>query len=419
MNIFSWLPDKKFIKQSFVLSSATVLAQVVSFIGSLILFRIYTPAEYGKFGIFVTVSSLVSLVGTGQLQHAVFISGNKKETEQIISVMMLLSLVVSIVVALLLAIFYGRWEGLGVGAILLLPLSILAGGYFFFLSALAASTRSFDLLSYQKIFSAIIGPVISIAIGIWYQDAIGLVAGFLISQVVSVVIFYNKLNKLFRFNFFICTKDLVYIFTRFKKFPLFTLPSELVNALVNQLPLILLGRYYSLEAVGHYKMAVTILNLPIGAIAIPVSTVFKQQAAAALAAFRTCREIYLKTTRILILSGSLPYLVLGLFGSGLLPLIFGPDWQPAGKMVQILAGLYFARFVVSPLTSVTQLTGHQQFALGFNIFLLILTFILFYGGHQTGASYRQLLSAYAMVYGSLYLFTYAMCLRFCSHAGQD
>ena len=418
MKILSWLPDKKFIKQSFVLSSATLLAQVVSFLGSLILFRLYAPAEYGKFGIFVTVSSLVSLVGTGQLQHAVFISENKKQTEQLLSVMMLLSLVISIVFALLLVIFYRQLEGLGTWVILFLPLSILAGGYFFFLSALAVSTKTFDLLSYQKIYSAIISLVISIAIGIWYKDALGLVVGFLISQLVSVLIFYYKLKKLFRFEFLINTKDLVQIFTRFKNFPLFTLPSELVNTLVNQLPLILLGRYYSLDAVGHYKMAVTILNLPIGALAVPVSTVFKQQAAAALAAFSTCREIYLKTTRMLLLSGSLPFLVLGLFGSSLLPLIFGADWQPAGKMVQILVGLYFARFVVSPLTSVTQLTGHQQFALWFNVVLLILTLVLFYGGHQMGVSYLQLLSVYALLYGSLYIFTYTMCLKFCSHAEQ-
>ena len=333
--------------------------------------------------------------------------------------MMLLCLVVSVFTALLLTVFYGQWKGFGFGVVYLLPLSIFSGGYFFFLTALATSTRAFDLLSYQKIYGAIIGPLISIVIGIWYQSAIGLVSGFLISQIISVLVFYNKLNKSFRFSFYIPKNEVLYILSRFKKFPLFTLPSELVNALVNQLPLILLGRYYSLEAVGHYKMATTILNLPIGAFANPVSTVFKQQAAAALSTLKTCREIYIKTTSMLVLMGVLPYLALGFLGSWLLPLIFGQEWIPAGAMVQILAGLYFARFVVSPLTSVTQLTGHQQFALWFNVFLLILTFGVFYGGYQTGASYGQLLSVYALLYGSLYLFTYMMCLRFCSHAGQD
>jgi O-antigen/teichoic acid export membrane protein len=122
---------------------------------------------------------------------------------------------------------------------------------------------------------------------------------------------------------------------------------------------------------------------------------------------------------MLIAAGILPYLGLGLLGTWLVTLIFGQEWMPAGVMVQILAGLYFARFVVSPLTSVTQLTGHQPFALWFNVFLLIVTFGVFYGGYQTGSSYSQLLGAYALVYGGLYVFTYLMCLRFCSDAGQN
>jgi len=418
MNILSHLPDRKFLKQSLTLSSATLFSQVFSFIASLVLFRIYTPVEYGKFGIFITVSSLLSLIGTGQLQHAVFISESRKETEQLISLMILSCLLTSALAGLILYILYGQVGWISFNAIYLLPLSILSGGFFFFMSALSITLKEFDLLSSQKIYGAILGPLISIGIGIWYRDVIGLVCGFLLSQLFSVLLFYNKLAKEFHFKFKIHQNEIRAILIKFKNFPLFTLPSELINALVNQLPLILLGQYYSLQTVGYYKMATTILNLPVGAISVPIGALFKQQVAEALTSIRSCKAIYLKSTRLLILTGGLPFLILGLTGSRLLTLIFGLNWQPAGVMVQILSGLYFAKFVVSPLTSVTQLTGHQKFALWFNIFLLAITYGVFYWGHQTGGSYLELLTGYAILYGSLYLLTYIICLKFCSHDGQ-
>lgn len=414
MNIFSFLPDRKFIRQSFVLSSASLFSQLFSFLGSLVLFRIYAPAEYGKYGIFVSVSAILSLIGTGQLQHAVFISQHKKETEQLISVMMTLSVFISVLTALLLWATYGQWKWISFASIYLLPLSVLSGGLFFIMYALSVSTKEFSLLTHQKIYGAIIGPLISVGIGIWYREAGGLVAGFLISQWISVFVFYQTLIRSFRFNFNFNRNEWMHVLRKFKNFPLFTLPSELINALVNQLPLILLGRYYSLEATGHYKMATTILNLPVGAISIPVGAVFKQQASEALALFKSCREIYLRTTRLLILTGLLPYLVLGLFGTWLITLVFGSGWQAAGIMIQILAGMYLVRFVVSPLTSVTQLTGHQQFALWFNVFLLIILFGLFYGGRQLGTSYLTILSGFAWIYGALYFLTYLVGLKFSS-----
>lgn len=418
MNMFKTLPDRQFLKQTFTLSSATLISQLFSFAGSLALFRLYTPVEYGKFGIFVTISSLLSLVSTGQFQHAIFVSTNRKETERLISIILGLSIVVSLLTGIVLLLFYGQLHWISFKGISLLPASVLAGSFTFLLGALALSLKEFSLLSYQKVYQAIFTPLISIGFGLWYQDVIGLIVGYLFGQILGVFLFYRKLVKVYSFKFIANKSDWSAMWKKFKNFPLFTLPSEMINALINQLPVLLLGQFFSLQAVGHYKMATTILNLPIGAIAIPVSAVFKQKAASALETINSCRSIFIQVSRLLFFSGVLPYLVLGLLGSWLLPLLFGSDWHISGIMIQVLAGLYFAKFVVSPLTSVTQLTGHQKFALLFNLFLLTLTSALFFVGYLLSWTYIKTLTWYALIYGSLYILTYFICLKFCSRVEQ-
>ena len=116
-------------------------------------------------------------------------------------------------------------------------------------------------------------------------------------------------------------------------------------------------------------MSNRILGLPIGLISNSIGEVFKQRAASDYNEFGTCRPIFIKTFKALLISSIVPFTILILFGADIFAFAFGEQWRGAGEYSQILGVMFFFRFTVSPLTYVFYIANKQRLDLLLHLLL--------------------------------------------------
>jgi O-antigen/teichoic acid export membrane protein len=179
----------------------------------------------------------------------------------------------------------------------------------------------------------------------------------------------------------------------------FSLPSSLLNALVAQLPLFLIGLHHGALAVGLFALTQRVLYAPIALLAASVLEVFKRQSVQEYQADGHCTQAYRHTFKALLLLGLGPSLLLFAFSPPLFAWIFGESWRAAGELAQILVPLYFLNFIASPLSYVFAVTGKQKLDLKWQVALFVMTVSVF----SAPGTLHQNVQWYAIGYSLLYV----------------
>ena len=190
----------------------------------------------------------------------------------------------------------------------------------------------------------------------------------------------------------------------------FSLPSNLLNALVGQLPLFMIGMRHGALAAGLFALTQRVLSAPVALLAASVLEVFKRQSVLDYQTHGNCRDAYRYTFKTLVLLGVGPSLLLLMFSPQLFAWVFGENWRAAGELAQILAPLYFLNFIASPLSYVFFVTGKQKRDLVWQVALFLMTLTVFI----VPGTLEQSVAWYAIGYSMLYLVYLRMSYE-CSH----
>lgn len=179
----------------------------------------------------------------------------------------------------------------------------------------------------------------------------------------------------------------------------FTLPGNLLNTGVGQLPLLIIGARHGALAAGLFALTQRVLAAPISLLAASVHEVFKRESVRQYQDTGNCRPAYLHALRVLLLLGCVPSLILLLASPALFAFAFGEAWRGAGELAQILAPLYFLNFIASPLSYVFLVAGRQKIEMVWQIALFIMTASAF----AAPLTLKHSVLAYTVGYSLLYL----------------
>ncbi|MBP1204720.1 O-antigen/teichoic acid export membrane protein [Duganella sp. 1411] len=188
----------------------------------------------------------------------------------------------------------------------------------------------------------------------------------------------------------------------------YTLPGNLLNTGVGQLPLLIIGARHGALAAGLFALTQRVLAAPISLLAASVHEVFKRESARQYQDTGNCRPAYLHALRVLLLLGCVPSLILLLASPALFAFAFGEAWRGAGELAQILAPLYFLNFLASPLSYVFLVAGRQKIEMVWQIALFIMTACAF----AAPLTLKQNVLAYTVGYSLLYLLYLRMSYRY-------
>lgn len=376
-----------FARHIATLVSGTTLAQAVPIIVSPILTRIYSTEEYALLAMFMSVSAMIAIIADFQYPNAVLLAREEADSIQVL----LLCLVLVVAIALVSGLFMwlgNEWlaEMLNYPEIAnwlyLVPLAVLLTGLIQVFTYWANRNSKYARLSSSGVVAALITAGFSLGLGFAGYGVLGLVVGFLMGQVARAAILVGLALRnepeIIRSPDW---KQIKQQAQHFKKFPLFTLPAEFVNVLVNRLPVLMLSIFMTDKGpIGLFNMTMRILGLPSQLISRAVGAVFKQKASQEYHETGRANKAFLLSFKLLLGLAIIPFGILFIFAPDLFAFVFGEPWRGSGVYAQCLTLMFFMRFITSPLTYMFAIVSAQKEDFLMHIVLLGILFGTLYFG---------------------------------------
>ncbi|MFX6097986.1 hypothetical protein ABTF38_06715, partial [Acinetobacter baumannii] len=166
-------------------------------------------------------------------------------------------------------------------------------------------------------------------------------------------------------------KRVFVVFFKYKAYPIFRLPSQLILMFSMQAPILVLASGQSISIVGQLGMALTTLAIPVTLFGQAVAQVYYGEIAA-LGVKRSAEAFKLTLYAMvrLALISLIPFFVIFIFGREIFVIFYGGQWDDAGKFAEILSVTLVAQFVSAPLSNAINVYGSQLGYLVINIIRL-------------------------------------------------
>jgi O-antigen/teichoic acid export membrane protein len=404
-------PSSTFWRHVLTVLGGALGAQALPLLAAPLITRLCTPGEMGAFSVWLGIVAVTSIGATLRMETAMILDHGSSAQQTCFGVVCDTATLAAAIVTLLASI--GRLAGWPiVGA---LPWTgVLTIGLATWLTAMmqttlayATSHRAFGKAAHAKVLGA--GTIALAQLSLLYAGGGGV--GLLIGQLTGLAVGLAGARRLLHPPSMkpgtIQRPEGRSYLQRHRAFWRFSLPSNLLNALVGQLPLMMIGARYGALSAGLFALTQRVLAAPISLLAASVLEVFKRQSVHDFQTLGNCSQAYRYTFKTLLLLGIGPSVLLLLFSPDLFAWIFGEAWREAGKLAQILAPLYFLNFIASPLSYVFFVAGKQKIELVWQVALFLMTLGVFVGAETL----KQSVACYAVGYSSLYLIYLHMSYR--------
>jgi O-antigen/teichoic acid export membrane protein len=344
-------------KNSLILTSGTIISQLIGFAFALLLARVYSSVEFGIFTVFLSISTMLSTISVAAYDKAIMFSNNRSQAISISSFIISLTITMSIIIILLLIILDFLFE-------ISLSYEIMNFNYLgtiFFGIILTSLSQVFLFYSLKRdrlglIAGTKVGQSVTTGgsqLGFSYIfNSAGLIIGYLAGLTINAIMLLFLLSKdgLRRRDF--NRRRLAATARRFNAYPRYTLPNELIDTASTQLQLLLISAFFSVGTLGQFAFGQRILSAPAAVIGQAIGQAFFHAIRHRASENNAIMLIMLRTWVALFAIGLVPFTVLMLYGTEIFVIIFGAGWSEAGTMAAYCAPLLFVRFVSSPTSSI-------------------------------------------------------------------
>jgi len=378
------LKTSKFIKNTFSLFSGLFVSKLIFLVFTPLLTRIFSPSEMGEYAVFLSLSTIIAIFSTLRFEDAILLAKSKRDSQSLA----IISLISSIFVIILLFIVIFFLED-KISKILNINSEFL---FLICISGFVLSIREtlINLLMKNNDFSRVAINKAHNALGInsmqYFSKSI---LGFSMLSVSKVIIDIITLIPLF-FTYFskssIQLKDFLYFKLKkiakiYRNFPLYNLPSSLINNISQNLPLLFISAFYSLELAGFFSLATRVLRLPVDLVSQSVRKVYYNEASNLQENRLEMFSLYKKVTSILFVIFIPIFLIIFFAGEEIFSIILGNEWSKSGQISRLLILWFLMLFINAPSIVSFNILGKQKVLFYFEIISLFTRLLTLYCGY--------------------------------------
>ncbi|MFU8859652.1 MAG: lipopolysaccharide biosynthesis protein [Cyclonatronaceae bacterium] len=359
------------------LAGGTGIAQVIPFMVLPLLSRIYTPAEFGWFGVYYAVALVTSVFITGKYELAILLPDSKREANHLTRLAEMLTIGAGLVtfvvvfflhrpIASLLSVEPVAW------LLMLLPVSIISLALLQVYSYRLNRDKNYNIISSGKIVYSVVLAISQIGLGYLGFTVTGLIFGSILAILAHVLTlrFWNR--SVFEEKEPYDKSLLKELALTYIDFPKHNAPHSLTSALSVQIPVVLLNRFLGEAIAGLYLMAFRIVQAPVMLISTSIGQVYSQTISEMYRQGGNIHTFTLKLYFSLTLLGFVPFTLLAIWGPEIFTFVLGNEWSEAGRYARFFSPAFFMVFIVSPTIFITALLNKQKKAFQFELIFIIL-----------------------------------------------
>lgn len=394
-------PSGGLLRASLTLLAGGALAQALPLLLGPWLTRLYSPQEFGQFHLFAAVAANLAVVACGRYEFALPMAADAAEAHALRRLSLRLLAVVSLMCAMVGAVWAWRLTSIHP---LALPLAVASLGLASLATLWANRAQQFRALAVARVLQHGGGALAQVLAGVAGLGLAGLIGGPIAAAFVAALwlrmpVSHGPADQ----------PDLADVARRHRDFPLLNTPHAFVGALQDTVAVALISAWLGSAEAGFWGLALRYLKAPATLVGSAVSQALypklAQTGGPTEASRRAVRRVMLMLAAI-----ALPLvLMLWTLGPWAFERLFGPAWRPAGELARALALYVGLHFVASPLAVVTMAWQAQRWALqlalvGQVAFLAALVAGLAWGG-LVGAGWA--VSAAMLLYFGVYFWRLA------------
>jgi O-antigen/teichoic acid export membrane protein len=229
---------------------------------------------------------------------------------------------------------------------------------------------------------------------------LGLIYGFILGQLV-VLFYFICIHLATNFSFFerIDFRFVKLVVKKFKKFPMYDIPSSLFSILSSQVPVIFFASKFDNNIAGQYFLTQAILQAPITLISSSFLDTFKNKAYNEKLQSGNITKVFIQYLKLLFYIAILPSVVIFFFIEDLIVWAYGDNWELAGLFAQILIPSMFFRFIANPLSYTFYIYNQQKL----NMLSMFILFLYMIFSFYYFSSVTNVVIAISIGYSILYL----------------
>ena len=383
-------PDKRggsFAGDVLKLVSGTTIAQVIGILIVPILARIFSPSDYGINALFNSLLGVVTVIACLRYEMTIVIARDDGDAANMLAVSVFFSLITSLLTVPIVLLWSKPISALFGSPELapwlwMLPPSVFLMGVFTAMNNWNTRTRHFGRLAAAKLVNTIVSVGSQLVAGLaGMLNPGGLIGGSFVGTVVSTGGLAGAIWRDDRKQFRAAIRPAAMLdgIKRYKKFPLVSSWSALLNNISWQLPSFLLVPFFGAEVNGFFAMGNRVLRMPMSLIGAAMSQAFFPRASVAM--HEGNLPVVVKATYDRLVTYTLfPMLALTFIAKDLFVFVLGAQWAEAGVYTQILSLWMFFWFVSSPMSTLFGIMDIQERGLRINLILFLSRLAALLGG---------------------------------------
>ena len=352
------LPRSEFVRNVLTLITGTTIAQAIPIAIGPILTRIYTPEEFGLYGIFIAIVSIVSVVATARYELAIIQPKLDKDVNHLVALSISVATFISMVALVLVLLFDQNIadfvDNQGIKPWLyFVPVSVFLVGVFQSCNYWHSRLKRYAAISKAKVAQSAGNVSINLVAAPLQVNGLGLILGHVLGQIVAVIVVLKHLIRSCRKKNVTSVVRCIALAKRYRNFPLWSTPGALLDSASMQLPVLLISRFFDVATAGFFNFTYRYIGGPLALVSQALAQVLLQKIST-----EDHRQVYPFVLLVLrrLLLASIPFVgVIYFFGEFVFGLVFGEAWRVAGQYASILIFSIAVRFIVSPLSMVLTL----------------------------------------------------------------
>ncbi len=350
--------------------------------------RLYEPADLGQLGAFLAFLGVATTATALRYDIMIVAAASEREAAALVAGVCWLTVPVSAACCVVLAaLIQGSllgFEVLSPAASLWMFPALVVTQLFFTLRYWLMRSDEFPLIAKVTVWQNVVRAAAPVALFPVSGDWTGLVAAEVIGRAAGMGRMLRARGAELRRELAATTaRDVRAALAAYPDSPGAGLPSAVINAASNLLPLPLLGGAFGASAAGYFALVQRALQLPISLISRNVADVYHARLAHhARVSPTAARTLFWRTSVYLTVLGGIPSLLALAIARPALGLLMGPRWAPAGDLLIAMLPWTLAMFVVSPLSRAVVVYRGQGFKLIYDLASLAAVWIVVWWGRR-------------------------------------
>jgi O-antigen/teichoic acid export membrane protein len=342
------------------------IAILIPIFASPVITRLYSPVEYAVLAAYFLVVTLMAPAAMLRYEVAIIMPRRRSQTATVAALSILCVAAVALAMLAIMLVSPGLVPKLvgepGLrGWQLLAPLGILLSALVTVFQYLALREGDYRVLAISRIVGASLTSLVAISAGLLGHSSGALILAQVIGGLGGVLFLTPAVRPYLRFlPAAAALRRLGWTANRYRRYPIISLPSDFIGTLGVQGYVLAISVLFGPAALGAMSFGQRIVGTSSSVLGKGIGDVFRREAARQWNETGSFQHFYAATFLWMSLFALIMYVPLLFLGPLVFRIVFGAEWEVAGRYVSLLSPFFAFQFVGGNLSHTIYIVERQD-----------------------------------------------------------